>query len=781
MVLSPPGNRSEVDRSSFGSGPRTGKTVGAASHKIPRVNPRTRKPSPPKSGTAGRPDALLQAKFQQAFALHQAGQLDQARVLYEQILQQQPRHFDALHLLGVISLQAQDAPRSADLIGKAVEVNPNDPVAHNHLGIARKKLEQWQAAIASYDRAIALKSDYAEAHYNRGIALAETKQYQAAIASYDRAVACKPDYALAHNNRGNALAEIRQYEAAVASYDRATQANPQYAEAHNNCGIALAKLRQYDRAIASYEKAIALKADFAEAFRNRAVALAESGQHAAAVRSIDAALALNPRYADAHASRGIVLSEMGQHKAAIRSFDLAMSLAPDTGFLEGMRDYAQLAICDWSDLQARVTRLEGRIARGEKCSPPFNVMTLTGSAAAQKRAAEIWVAENFSQHIAPALKTHPRAEKLRIGYFSADFREHAVAYLTAEMFETHDRSRFELYAFSYTRETADATRARLVKAFDKFVDVSSMSDEQVASLSRQLKIDIAVDLGGFTQGARPAVFAMRAAPLQVSYLGYLGTMGAPFMDYLVADRTIIPNEAQELYSEKIAYLPSYQCNDSHRTIADKVFSRAELGLPLTGFVYCCFNNTYKVTPATFSSWMRILAQVAGSVLLLFADQELARSNLRDEAVKRGVDASRLVFAPRVPAPEYLARFRAADLFLDTLPYNAGTTASDALWAGLPVLTCMGEAFSSRVAASVLHAIELPELITSSPQEYEALAVKLATVPAQLEEIKKKLERNRLTTRLFDTPLFARNLETAYLGMYERQRAGLPPDHMSVAL
>jgi predicted O-linked N-acetylglucosamine transferase (SPINDLY family) len=333
--------------------------------------------------------------------------------------------------------------------------------------------------------------------------------------------------------------------------------------------------------------------------------------------------------------------------------------------------------------------------------------------------------------------------------------------------------------FGWGGKASDALGTRVVGAFEHFIDVQDRSDQEVAQLARQLEIDIAVDLGGFTQGCRPRIFAMRAAPLQVSYLGYLGTMGAPYMDYLLADQTLVPVEHREHYSEKMLYLPSYQANDSKRQISERRFTRQELKLPESGFVFCCFNASCKITPEIFAAWMRILQRVAGSVLYLYAGEPLVQERLKREALQRGVAPERVVFGETLPVPEYLARYRAADLFLDTLPYNAGTTASDALWAGLPVLTCLGESFAGRVAGSLLNALELPELITQDLQQYEELAVELASEPGRLLEIRERLKAKRHSSLLFDTPRFTRNLEAAYREILTRHRAGAAPDHIFV--
>jgi predicted O-linked N-acetylglucosamine transferase (SPINDLY family) len=379
----------------------------------------------------------------------------------------------------------------------------------------------------------------------------------------------------------------------------------------------------------------------------------------------------------------------------------------------------------------------------------------------------------------PPIPRGPRKDRIRIGYFSPDFREHPVAFLTAELFESHDRSAFDVTAFSLGPNVDDPMSRRLKAAFERFVDVRGRSCRDVALLARELELDIAVDLCGFTEGCRPAIFAMRAAPLQVSYIGYLGTMAAPYVDYLIADSVLIPPDCRQFYSERLIYLPSYQANDSQRRSG--VCNRDAHGLPPSAFVFCCFNNPYKITPATFSGWMRILARVPDSVLFLYAANAAVVTNLRREAATRGVDPQRLIFGNSLPRPEYLARYGVADLFLDTLPYNAGTTASDALWAGLPVLTCAGETFAGRMAASLLTSAGIPELIASTQEQYEALAVELARDRNRLAEIKERVTAGKLRAPLFDIRQFTRNLESAYREIHERYRAGLPPGDVEVRM
>lgn len=688
--------------------------------------------------------------------------------------------FESLLEQGMRALQTGQPQIALELIGKALQLDPGSAAAHNGQGQALFELKRYQAAIASFDAAIALEPGFAGFYYNRAMALYSLARYEAAIAGFEKALALNPGHARALNQRGNALFELRQIAAALASYAAAVALDAGYAEACNNHGNALFELERYAEALSSFDRAIALQPAYADAHNNRGNALYELGQVEAALASYDAALALQSSYAGVHFNRGQMLDELRRHSLAVASYATALALKPDFKFGFGYNLLARMQICDWPGVGAQLQDLAARIDRGEPAANPFCAVALLDSAPLQKKAAQIWVRERAPPNgLLPPIGRRIQGGKIRLGYFSADFCDHPVSYLSAELYETHDRSRFEVYAFSFGPASQDGMRKRLAHAFDRFVDVHAMSALEIAALARKLEIDIAVDLGGFTKGSRPKIFALRAAPVQVSYLGYLGTMAAPYIDYLIADIAIVPRALRENYTEKLAYLPSYQANDSKRLVAGRHFARHELGLPPTGFVYCCFNSNYKITPATFDSWMRILKRTPGSVLFLYAASETAAGNLRKEALQRGVDAARLVFGERLSPPEYLARYRSADLFLDTLPYNAGTTASDALWAGLPVLTCPGQTFAGRMASSLLHAIRLPELIASTPAQYEELAVLLAADPSRMADIKRKLAAHRLATPLFDTRLHTGSLEAAYTEMQARHQAGLAPQDIHV--
>ncbi len=730
---------------------------------------------------------------------------------YERALAIQPEHIEAHYNRGVTLQALSRYGEALESYDRTLALKPQHAAAWNARGLTLRALGRLEEALASYARALASQPDHADAHNNRGIALQELERFEDALASFERVLALRPDSAEALNNRGAALHELERFEEALTSCQRAVALRPDYAQALNNLGVTLHELERHDDALCSYERAIALLPDLADAHDNRGVTLRALRRLEEALASHRRAIEIDPRHAKAHANLGAALSDMGRHREALAcheralalqplaktyrneasaleelgeledaaaSYARALALDPDDSFLLSEWRHARMQICDWTGVEADRSQLAAGLEQGRAVVSPFAALSLLDGPALQRKAAESWaLRECAPRRPEPPPRPYPRHESIRLGYFSADFRNHPVAALAAELFETHDRSSFELTAFSLGRDVQDEARARLVPAFDRFLPLAGVSDREVAALARRLEIDIAIDLGGYTRGARPRIFALRAAPIQVSYLGFLGTLGGSFIDYLIADPVIVPPEHRRHYTERIAYLPSYQPNDSKRVIAQKIFSRSDLGLPPSGFVFCCFNAHYKINPETFTSWMRILAAVPGSVLFLLGGNAAAERNLRRSAADRGVEPERLIFGGRLPFGEYLARFRAAGLFLDTLPYNAGATASDALWAGLPVLTCCGETFASRVAASALSAVGLPELIAADRSSYEELAVALAADAPRLAGIRSRLAEARRTAPLFDTPALTRNLEALYRRMYEHGRSGLPPQHL----
>ena len=743
----------------------------------------------------------------------QAGDAAGAVPLFRRSIESEPRDA-AVHVnCGTAHSMLGQHEAAIACFEQAIAIDPDSNASpFYNRGTSLQQLGRHAEALASYDAAIALESDLdANAYYGRAQALLALHRPGEALESFDRAIALGTGYlAQAHHDRGGALAELGRHEDALGSYAAAIAAAPLQVsyrksraallfrlgrriealeafdaiveqapddfEALHDHGVALAGLTRYADAVASFDRAIALKPDFAAAYDSRGLALTVLGRHEVALESLERALALNPGLASAHFNRGNVLASMKRTPEALDSYARALALNPDLPYLSGQMLLSRLAVCDWTQLQPALACVVEAIGRGAAACAPFGLLGLPVTPEVQRRGAEIWVRDHCPpRDFLPPLQHRGRGGRIRLGYFSADFHDHATAYLIAELFELHDRARFEVLAFSFGPPSDGAMRRRLAAGCDRFIEARGQSDLQLARTAREFGVDIAVDLKGFTQDSRPRIFALRAAALQVSYLGYPGTLSAPYMDYLIADRVVVTPQSRPHYSEQLAYLPhSYQVNDSRRAIAERTITRAAADLPGDGFVFCCFNNAYKILPEAFGTWMRILARVPGSVLWLIEDSRLAAENLRRAAAERGIDPRRLVFAPRLTLPRHLARHALADLFLDTWPYNAHTTASDALWAGLPVLTLAGETFAARVGASLLTAMELPQLITSSPGQFEELAVALAADPRRLGELRRHLIERRLTAPLFDTRRYARDIEGLFAAMHERHLAGLPP-------
>ena len=556
-----------------------------------------------------------------------------------------------------------------------------------------------------------------------------------------------PDNPLLHFNIAKAFSSLQKDQEAIKHHLKAVELDPSNQDAWLNYGRSLDNLRQREEALACYERALELKPDLMEAWFNK----------------------------------GKICGELKRYEDALCAYITAYQLRPTEPFLLGIIQHYKMLICDWQDLEGLYLKVQQDLRNLEKVVEPFGFQGISRSESDLLLAAKIFVETRFPATKVNSIKSIESGErKIRIAYLCGEFRDQATSVLMTGVYECHDQSHFEVYALDNGWNDGGRLRPRMEKAFKEMIDISSMTDQSVIELIQDLKIDILVNLNGYFGEARQNIFAHHAAPIQVNYLGFPGTLGAEYMDYLIADSLVIPPESRPFYSEKIAYLPNtYQANDSKRMIADQKFSRKELGLPESGFIFCCFNNNYKITPETFDGWMRILKAVDGSVLWLIEDNAPAVRNLKAEAFKRGISPDRIIFASRLPLPEHLARHQVADLFLDTLPYNAHTTASDALWAELPVLTCVGNTFPGRVAASLLNAIGLNELITFSQEEYESLAIALANHPQKLQQIKDRLHANRLTKPLFNTPLFTKHLESAYTKMYERYQAHLVPDHISI--
>ena len=724
--------------------------------------------------------ASIIAMLNRALAAHQAGNLVEAEHIYNLIIAHDGKQFDALHMLAVLHAQRGNLDAADRFFQNAAEIKPDYAPCHYNRGNVLIELKQFEKAMTCYDRALAITPGYVEAHFNRGNALLKSRRLSDALASFDRALRLNPNIAEIHSSRGNALRALNRFDEALVSFDQALRLQPNHAEFHANRGNVLHELGRLDEALTSFEKALKTKPDDAEVHYNCGNVLYEIGWLEKALISFDKAIAIRPNDAEFYHNRGNVLLDLGRPEKALADYDKAWTINPFLPYLEGARLNAKMQLCDWVNLAAEESNLLANIRNGIAASIPFPVLAMPSTPADQLRCAQIYATDKYPNvarldRALSANRRHHSQDRIRICYLSADLQNHATAHLAAGLFEHHDRTCFETIAISFGLDDGSTMRARLLKGFDKFIDARAMSTQEIARLVRDMKIDITVDLNGYTQRARTGIVAMRPAPLQVSYLGYPGTMGASFIDYILADKIVIPRDHQPYYSEKIVYLPhSYQANDAKRDISAKKLTRAEAGLPESGFVFCSFNNNYKITPEIFSLWMKLLQQIDGSVLWLLAGNVPSQANLRSEAQRRGVSAERLVFAPKIPIHEHLGRHRLADLFLDTLPYNAHTTASDALWTGLPIVTCLGSTFAGRVAASLLTATGLSELVTQSLDEYMALTMRLARDPTLLGSIKAKLASGRDSCPLFDTARFTRNVEAAYSHMWERHRRGEAP-------
>jgi predicted O-linked N-acetylglucosamine transferase (SPINDLY family) len=712
-------------------------------------------------------------------ALHRQGRLAEAEAVYLGMLARDPACFEAQYLLAHLKYQQGQASAALAALSRALVLNPHSPEAWSLQSGVMLALNRMDEALIACERTLALRPSDAEARHNCGVILTRLGRREEALAQFDRALALRPDFTAAHFNRANLLAELSRYDDALAGYDRLLAMAPIHLDAINNRANVLSALGRTTEALVAFERVLTVNPNHLNALNNRGILLKEVGRLPEALATFSQALSINPDYVDALYNRGNTYLFLRHFEEA--RVDLERTLTIDSTHAQAVNALAEAlaSVCDWPRLNALLASLL-RAAR-EGTIEPFFLLGLDLDPADLFQFTKTYVQRKLpAQPEATSMRGGARSERIRLAYLSSDLREHPIGYLTARLFELHDRSRVETIAISLCADDHSRIRKRLVSAFDQFHDMRAKSDRDIARLISELGVDIVIDLNGHTIGARPGMLALRPAPIQVNYLGYPGTMGADYIDYIIADRLIVPPDQQRFYSEKVVYLPdTYQANDSERVISDLALTRAQAGLPEHGFVFCSFNNTFKLNPLIFDVWMRLLREVEESVLWLLEANTSVPDNLRREAEKRGVAADRLVFAPWMKPEDHLARHRLADLFLDTLPYNAHTTASDALWAGLPVVTCLGATFAGRVAGSLLSAIGMPELITSSLEDYEALALRLARESTALLAAKQKLAASRDSAPLFDTRRFTRHIEAAYVEMWDRQRRGQGPGSFAV--
>lgn len=693
--------------------------------------------------------------FNTALDHHRNGQLALAESSYRQLLATQPGHAAALHLLGLVCHQTGRSAEAIGFIQQAVDIEPNNPDYLNNLGAALRANGQDEPAIACYRKALQINPRDLDLQNNLANAYMDTQRFEEAAGCYRRVLRALPK-----ND------DVR------ASLCRALEA---YGYACHHKGL-------FVQAEAAYAEAVMVNPKLGHLHYNLGNAQRELGKTAAALKSYQQALALMPNDADTYNNLGNVLRETGQLNEAIAAYQQALRINPDLHHARVHLVHQKQHACDWAGLTEEIEKIRQMVREiPEAQVSPFAFLAMPGtSPKEQKRCADHWVQNRIAPLLRDQLienqkpfsfeKSNP-SKKLSIGYLSSDFRLHPLAFLITELIELHDRNQFEVYAYSNASDVKTAERRRLEKAFDHFIDIRQLSIEQLAQRIHQDHIDILVDLTGFTQASRSAVVALKPAPISVNWLGFPGTMGmlndGPLFDYILSDDFITPEHVQADYAEKLLPLPICYQPSSRRLELAKAPSREACQLPTDGFVFCSFNQTFKILPDIFDIWMRLLKAKPNSVLWLLESNPVAKSNLQREAKLRGVAANRLIFAPKVPVAEHFARHQLADLFLDTLPYNAHTTAGDALWMGLPVISCAGDTFASRVAGSLLNALDMPELITDTLESYEKKAMQLASNPAELNAIKDKLAANKASSALFNTALFTQDLENIYQSIWQK--------------
>ncbi|MBF0428052.1 MAG: tetratricopeptide repeat protein [Magnetococcales bacterium] len=812
------------------------------------------KPSKPKTRTASipQPNAASASMIEQALQMHQTGQLEQAEILYHKLLQENPRHQDALNLLGFLNYERGLKDQAIDWIKKAIDVDPQQPLFYNNLGIVLQNHHKQDEALQCYHKALAINPSYHAAYSNMGTLLQSMGKLDEAMSCQEKAMALNPNFFEAYTNKGNILCDQGKLEEAIEWYKKALTINPQYITAMHNMGYVLQKMNKLDEAKLQLEKALEIKPNYLEALNCLGNVFQDQGQWKNAIACYQKALSFNPNYYEAYCNMGNVLCDQGNLEEAIACHQKALTIKPDLheSFthmgnalqLQGRMDeaiacYKQALVisprdktamenlgvacnvhgdlqgaiecnrklltiqennpnviasllnllkqtCDWSEIDSLFDQMMTLFNSGEKMINPFVFLTLATTPKQQKICAEYYIEKKYRarRHLCDQRSYDKSASRIKIGYLSCDFLNHATAILIAELIKLHDRSRFEILIYSYSDNDGKEMRQRIIESSDQFIDILHVNHENAAQKILEDGVHILVELKGFTKGARLEISALRPAPIQVSWLGYPGTMGATYIDYIFADPFIIPHGHESDYTEKVVRLPDcYQPNDRLRIYPEQTGSRQEHGLPEHGLIFSNFNQTYKITPEIFAIWMDLLRQIPESCLWLLESNDLVAANLCREAEAHGVNPSRLVFAPKLPVPIHLARYHLVDLVLDTYPVTSHTTASDALWVGAPLLSYVGDTFVSRVAGSLLHAIGLPELVTHSLEEYAALALELARDPQRLQALRYRLQANRLTSPLFDTPRFTKGLEAAYEAIWQRYCEGVAPDHLDITL
>jgi predicted O-linked N-acetylglucosamine transferase (SPINDLY family) len=712
----------------------------------------------------------------QAIQEFESGKPDRAKELLLVVLEAEEDNVIALEIISFIESSLGNFTSAKSYLLSLLNLNPNSASGYRLLGVNFAQQKDWVEALAYISKAIDINQNDQIAYSTLANVFAGLENYDKAIDACNKAISIDPNYPEAWLNKGNIFYKLQNYQEAINSFNKAITLDAIYVEAISNKANALTHLKKYEEAITLYESAILIKPKYVEAWINKASCYGLMQYYSDALKCVQHAISMNSNYAEAWITLGKIYAETNFLEDSLKSYQQALKLRPESPFLEGLIFRLKENLGNWENFEQERIHLSQNISKQKKAVPPHALLSILDNPELQLQAAKIWTQYEHPQNFSLGPPQKFKHSKIKIAYFSADFKDHPVTYLTTELFELHDRERFEVYGFSLKRANNSPVRQRLVSAFDHFIEVDDKSDLEIAQLARNLEIDIAIDLGGHTQDSRTGVFALRAAPIQVNYLGFAGTMGAEYIDYLIADRVIIPEQYQAYYLEKKVYLPnSYMVDDSSRLPSNQSFQRSDFGLPESGVIFCCFNNSYKFNPPRIASFAKILAGTPNSVLWVSENNASFQKNLLAEFNKLGIPESRIIFAGRIEAlADHLARYRVADLFLDTSPYNAHTTAVDSLKAGTPVISLAGKTYASRAGASLLTAIGLPELITSSEEEFIKLAIVLGNDPLALSSLKERLKANYQMMPLFNSKRFCSHLESAYQEMHRKDLNNLPP-------
>ena len=697
------------------------------------------------------------------------------------LLKQYPRSLVIWILLGSTFAKIGNLDRAIEAYQQAILLKPDYTDGYNNMGVALKNKGMFHEAIEAFQKVITIKPEDVEAHNNLGNALQAQGKADEAVEVYKKAILLNPNYAVAYSNMGNALQAQGKIDEAVEAYKKAVLLNPNYVKAYINMSAALQVQGKLQEAIEACNKALSLKPDYAETYFNISIALHGQGRLKEAVEACGKSISLKPDYAEAYNHLGKIRKDQGDILAAIYNFKQALKIKPDYEVARVNKLFNQACICDWTGIEED-RKLISTIGISNQHIIPGMMATFEDSPKRQRIRAEIYAKNTVKQKpipMPPASISKPK--RLRVGYFSSDFRQHSVMYVMADIFESHDREFFEIYGYSFGPNDNSDFRKRIINSFDVFHDVKELSYQDIAQLARQDKIDIAIDINGYTKLCRPNIFAYRAAPIQIHFWGTGNTSGANYLDYVIVPNMGVPEEYNHHWCEHIIRLPFWcQAKYDENYISGHNVTRRDMGLPESGFVFCSFNNNYKLSPIEFDIWMRLLNQVKDSVLWIYKSNKWVEKHLQKEAFKRGVASDKLVFAEKVPHSLHLARQRLADVLVDTFNSSAGVTAGDALWVGLPIVTKLGKSYTARAGGYMLESIEMPELITKTEQEYENLLLDLATNPQRLSLIKEKLASNRLSTPLFNSELFTKHLEKGYQEAYKRYFDGKGPKSISIA-